>query len=173
MKKTLFVLVLALGLIAGLSAQQYTRIGVVNIGKIWEAMSRNTPIGKEIEALRNQIQTEVARMTEEIRSLEAQKNGALAAGQSGEADRFNSEILRKQEAQREYVRVKQAEFNAKREQNKPDPAFVGTVIKKIQSVAELKGYSMILKAEDPNLLFYTLESDITQEVINQMTPPAP
>lgn len=152
----------------GLSAQQFTRIGVVNMQRVYEVAQKGTPAVKELEELRLSIQKDVTRMSDELRQLEARKVEAKARGNDMEVLNLEAEIQQKQNYQKEFVRVKQAQFNAKRDELKQDTSFLQTVVQKIKEVSEIKGYTMIIRSDDPNLIYYNLESDITEDVIKQM-----
>ena len=152
-----------------LSAQQYTRIGVVNIGKIYETASKDSPGVKELEEMKSDILKEVTRMSDELRVLEAKKQEATASGKELEVLSIDNEIQQKQNYQKEYVRVRQSQYNAKRDNLKQDTSFLSLVVQKIKEVSEIKGYTMVLRSDDPNLIYYNLESDITEDVLKQMS----
>ena len=167
MKKQLFLGVLVV-LGSFLSAQQYTRIGMVNVAKIYELAAKDSPGVRELEELKNSIQKEVTRMSDELRQLEARKLEAKNQGNEMDVLNLDNEIQQKQSYQKEYVRVKQGQYNSKRDSLKQDTSFLSLVVQKIKEVAELKGFAMVLRSDDPNLIFYNLDSDITEDVLKQM-----
>jgi hypothetical protein len=96
--------VLFFGLAGSVFGQQITRIAVVDLGRIIMTYSRDGAALKDFELKKSQIQTEIDRMSEEIRRLQAQKVEADRIGDRQGAQRLESDIFRKTELLRDFVR---------------------------------------------------------------------
>lgn len=153
---------------AGLGAQQYTRIGVVDLARIYTVYFRQSQAVRELEETRADLQRQIDRQNQEITNLSAQRLEAQGAGDNIRALRLEGEIEQKQNYLREFVRIRQAQLNNRRDALTRDNSFLNQVMGEIRFVAESKGFAMILRMDDPNLLHYTPDSDITEDVIRRL-----
>ncbi len=170
MKKFMSVLgILLIG--ASLGAQQFTRIGVVDLNRVYSQFFRESEPVKRLEELRNTIQREVARMNEEINGLEKNRLDAQAANDSRTVLTLDQSIQTKKDYLREFVRVRQAQLNSEREALTRNTSFLTRITAEIRFVAESKGYTMVFRTDDPNLLYYNVESDLTEDVIKRLITP--
>ena len=80
MKKIALILALALLSLAGLSAQQITRFGVVDTARVYQAYFRNSAPVRNYESKKSQFQAEITKRSEEIQTLKSQKTEAESSG---------------------------------------------------------------------------------------------
>ena len=163
------LLCLALPL-AGISAQQITRIAVVDLQKILLAYSTDSTALRDYEAKKAEIQQEIDSQAAVIKSLQAQKADADKAKDVASSQRIDAEIAQRTDALRSFVRAKQDELDKAAAAIKSTDAFAQLVYKKIQNVAETDGYSLVLNLRSADsvmsaVLWYSPMIDITDKVI--------
>ncbi len=169
----IIALAFALGAAAVAGAQQITRIAVVDLQKIIMSYAKDGAGLREFEAKKAQIQTEIDRMGEEIKKLQAQKVEAERAGDKQSALRFESELYRKTEFLKEYVRTKQAELDDQAKKLGASNQFVQQVYTQIQSIAETEGFSLVINLKSADsvvsaVVWYSPMIDITDKVIQAL-----
>ncbi len=138
---------LALGLAVFASAvygQQITRIAVVDLSRVIETYSKDSAAWKAFEQKKSQIQSDIDRMGAEIKQLQAQKLQADQSGDSQTSLQLDSDIFKKTQFLREYVKTKQTELDDESRRLAASSEFVQTVYKQIQDIALSDGYSMVL-----------------------------
>ncbi|HTX73392.1 MAG TPA: OmpH family outer membrane protein [Rectinemataceae bacterium] len=165
---TLTLVLAALG--AAGFGQQITRIAIVDLNRVIETYAKDSTAFKDFEQKKSQIQTEIDRMSAEIRQLQTQKLQADQAGDSQASLRIDSDLYKKTEFLKEYVRVKQAELDDQSRKLAASNAFVQDVYKQIQAIAESDGYSMVLNMRSSDsvmnsVIWYSPMIDITDKVI--------
>ena len=112
-------------------AQQITRIAIVDLGRVIETYAKDSQAFKDFEQKKSQIQTEIDRMSNEIKQLQAQKLQADQAGDNQASLQLDSDIYKKTEFLKEYVRVKQAELDDQSRKLAASNEFVQDVYKQI------------------------------------------
>jgi len=166
-----FTLALLLTLAAGaLGAQQITRIAVVDLQKVVLSYSRDSGALRDYEAKKTQIQQEIDRMAEEVKALMARKAEADKAKDAQASASLAAELAKRTDALRAFVRSKQDELDKEAEKINAGDDFVKLVYQKIQSVAEVEGYSLVLNLRSADsvmssVLWYSSMIDITDKVI--------
>ena len=172
-------LVIGLTLFAalGVSAQQMTRIAVIDLQKVIMAYSKDGAAFNDFELKKTKIQTEIDRQGEEIKRLQAQKVDADRSGDKNKAVKIEGDIYQKAEYLRDYVRAKQAELDDDARKLSASSEFVQLVYKQIQQIAESEGYSLVLNLKSADsvigsVVWYSSQIDITDEVIQALAPKA-
>jgi len=165
----LFVSCLVLPL-AGIAAQQITRIAVVDLQKILLAYSTDSTALRDYEAKKAEIQQEIDRQAADIKTLQSQKADADKARDNVGSQRLNAEIAQRTDALRAFVRSKQEELDKAAAAIKSTDGFAQLVYQKIQNVAETDGYSLVLNLRSADsvmsaVLWYSPMIDITDKVI--------
>jgi outer membrane protein len=168
--KTVLALAALLLLGSGLGAQQITRIAVVDLGKVILSYSRDSTALRDYEAKKTQIQQDIDRMAEEIKALQLQKVDADKAKDAATSSRLDADIAKKTDNLRAYVRAKQDDLDKEAAKLNSSNAFVQLVYQKIQNVAEVEGYSLVLNLKSADsvmssVLWYSPMIDITDKVI--------
>jgi outer membrane protein len=157
------------------AAQQITRIAVIDLQKVILAYSKDGAAYKDFELRKTQIQTEIDRMTDEIKKLQSQKVEADKLGDKTKSLRTESDIYNKTETLRDFVRAKQAELDDQAKKLASSSEFVQQVYKQIQSISEQQGYSIVLNLKSADsvmsaVVWYSSMIDITDEVIQALAP---
>ncbi len=157
----------------GLGAQQITRIAVVDLGKIIIASSRDAAVLHDYEAKKASIQLEIDSMSTEIKALKARKAEADKAKDAQASARLESDIAKRTDAYRVFVRSKQEELDVEAGKINASDSFMQLVYSNIQSVAETEGYSLVLNLRSADsvmsaVLWYSPMIDITDKVIAAM-----
>lgn len=160
----------ALLLISGLNvlaAQQYTRIGVVDMVRLYNQFFKESKAVKELEDMKLAVQKDIDKMKEEIRVLNEQRLEVKKTDEK-KALEMEADINKKQEYLKDFVKVKQAQLVAKKDSLTKDNAFLPQILESISKVAEEQGCSLVMRMDDPNLLYYNQEVDLTELVIKKL-----
>lgn len=161
--------------VSGATAQQITRIAVVDLQKIIMAYSKDSGAFREFELKKTQIQVEIDKMSAEIKQLQAQKSAADKAGDKQGAQKYDAELGAKVSTYNDYVRTKQAELDAEAKSLSSSNQFYSTVYDKIRGIGESEGYSIVLNLQSADavmnsVIWYSPMIDITDEVIQSLAP---
>ncbi len=153
---------------ASLWSQFVTRVAVVDMNKVYQAYFRESEDVRRLEQLKTNIQNEINRLNAEIRQVEQQMINARSSGDQRTAILLEEDLQKKREYLREYSRIKQAQLNNEREALTRSPSFLTKVQDAIRFVAESRGFTIVFRIDDPNMLYYNVESDITNFVIERL-----
>jgi len=166
MKKIALILALALLSLAGLSAQQITRFGVVDTARVYQAYFRNSAPVRNYESKKSQFQAEITKRSEEIQKLKSQKTEAESSGNDATASRLESEIIKKTDSLTEYTNAKNVELESIKNNLQNSDSFYKKLYSVLERVAEDGGYSVILSLQNANgILWYSSSVDVTDKVI--------
>jgi len=166
MKKIALILALALLSLAGLSAQQITRFGVVDTARVYQAYFRNSAPVRNYEIKKSQFQAEITKRSEEIQKLKSQKTEAESSGNDATASRLESEIIKKTDSLTEYTNAKNVELESIKNNLQNSDSFYKKLYSVLERVAEDGGYSVILSLQNANgILWYSSSVDVTDKVI--------
>ncbi len=159
--------------LVGLSAQQITRIAVVDLQKVLLAYSTNSAALRDYEAKKAGIQQQIDSQAADIKTLQAQKADADKAMDTASSQRLDAEIAKRTDALRSFVRSKQAELEKDAAALNSTDAFAQLVYQKIQNVAETEGYSLVVNLRSTDsvmnaVLWYSPMIDITDKVITAL-----
>ncbi|MEM5947781.1 OmpH family outer membrane protein [Spirochaetia bacterium 38H-sp] len=169
MKKWFFILLIFLILPLYSFAEELTTVAVVDINKVAMVFFKNSYAVKQIESFKQEIQTTLNRLKDELNDLKNKKLLAEEAGNQEEALRLDNDIFNKQKYIQDYYRVKSQQLAEKQKQLAESSTFLQELQNALSYVAENNGYSVILKSTDPNLLWWNKEVDITEKVIEVLT----
>ena len=166
MKKIALILALSLLSLAGLSAQQITRFGVVDTARVYQAYFRNSAPVRNYESKKSQFQAEITKRSEEIQKLKSQKTEAESSGNDATASRLESEIIKKTDSLTEYTNAKNVELESIKNNLQNSDSFYKKLYSVLERVAEDGGYSVILSLQNANgILWYSSSVDVTDKVI--------
>lgn len=166
MKKIALILALSLLSLAGLSAQQITRFGVVDTARVYQAYFRNSAPVRNYESKKSQFQAEITKRSEEIQKLKSQKTEAESSGNDATASRLESEIIKKTDSLTEYTNAKNVELESIKNSLQNSDSFYKKLYSVLERVAEDGGYSVILSLQNANgILWYSSSVDVTDKVI--------
>ena len=169
MKKLFIAFAVFFALSVTAQAQQLTRFAVVDLPRVYLAFFNESRAVRDFEAQSARVQAELDRMSAEIHELRVNMVNAQAQGNFEQALRFEAEINRRTNFQREYHRVRTEELQIMRNRLTQSGAFLEQVYDEIRFVAESQGFSMVLNKTDNNgILWYSPNVDITNLVIQNM-----
>ena len=173
MRKTLLLPVLGLLLLiqAPLFADQITRVGLLDIDKVYAIYFRESRAVKEFQQKRVEVMRDINRIDEEILELENRKLEAESRADANEALRLNNEIFKKRQYRDDFRRIKMEQLRRMSEKLYQSDEFLDELLQAIQFVAESEGFSLILNAGGQSsqmFLFYTKEIDVTEKVIQEL-----
>jgi len=162
------VYVLAALITVPLSAEQITKIAVLDYTKILSAFYADSAAVRRIEKMKEVFAADVRKMQEEIQSLEEEKLEAENAGKSREALKIDKRIQDKKEYYQDFVRVRGNRIQQSSAKLGANNELAKEILQEIQYVAESRGFSIVLKRSDPDLLWWNYEVDITELVLQRL-----
>ncbi len=169
--RPLLAVIVFLTLGASAFGEQITRVGVLDIEKVYSVYFRESRAVKELQDKKEEVLREIGRIDEEIQTLENQKLQAESDRNSDQALKLDSEIFKKKQYRDDYRRIKMDQLRKMSERVSLSDAFLDELVAAIQQVAEAEGFSIILNKSgqfDQFFFFYTKEVDITDKVIQEL-----
>lgn len=150
-------------------AQQITRFAVVDTATVYEVYFRESSAVKNYETKRADVQTEVERLTTELKDLQKRKVEAQSNDDMTQAMRLDGEITKKAAYLSEYTKAKNLELDNLKNSIQTSDAFYQKMYSVIARIAESDGYSMVLSLRQADsVLWYSSSVDITEKVIEQL-----
>ncbi|MBN2553998.1 MAG: OmpH family outer membrane protein [Spirochaetales bacterium] len=174
MKKTAIAVLVLLSLLlpgTALLADQITRVGILDIEKVYSIYFRESQAVKELQQMRADVLREINRIDEEILLLESQKLDAESRGDGQAALRLDREIFEKRQYRDDYRRIKMDQIRKRSENLYKSDEFLDELLQAIEYVAESEGFSLVLNSSgqfSQFFFFYTKEVDITELVIQEL-----
>jgi outer membrane protein len=151
--------------------EQITRVGLLDIEKVYSIYFRESRAVKELQDKRAEIQRDLGRIDEEIQVLENQKLQAEGDRNADLALKLDSDIFKKKQYREDYRRLKMDQLRKLSERISLSDAFLDELVSAIQFVAESEGFSIVLNKSgqfEQFFFFYTKEVDITDKVIQEL-----
>jgi outer membrane protein len=174
MKKTVvaILVLIALGLtVLPVGAEQITRVGILDIDKVYAVYFRESAAVKELQQKQADVLREINRIDEDIAALESQKLEAESRGDADLGLRLDSEIFKKKQYRDDYKRIKMDQIRKLSESLYKSDQFLDELLAAIQFVAESEGFSLVLNKSgqfSQFFFFYTKEVDVTEKVIQEL-----
>lgn len=169
-KKYVLAIFLAVMCLGSLTAQQITRIAVIDLQKVYLTYYKDSQAVRNFEDEKIRIQEEITRLSTEILTLEAQRLELEKAGNYEQAQAMAAQLVRKIQFLADYKRIKQNEIDEKGRNLAETNTFVQTLYRTIQTVAESEGYSVVLSSRnnDVVVVWFSPMIDITDKVIQSL-----
>ncbi len=145
-----------------------SRVGVVDLSKIFSQYFRESVSFRKIEELQQTYETERQRIISQIDILKEDKLSAQRDGNDSLVLRIEKQIDDKQEYLKDYHSVMTNKINRLRENLQASSSLSAEILQAIEYVAEEEGFAVIYKAQDPNILFFSKDVDITDIVIEKL-----
>jgi len=188
MKKNIFI-VLILSTCALLNANSnhfLSKVGILNVNKIVTKYGRDNVSYDELKASYEQ---QITAVNNEIKSLEAklelslsrEKEYKMPLNRTDDTQTILAELKAEIELIKKTITIKKQALSKllkegntalKRAQsqrsNKVDREFLRKILVVVSKVAEEHGYTTILKSTDPNLVYNSKQSDITDLVLEEI-----
>ncbi len=172
-KRTILAFLLTVAALSGLSAQQITRVAVVDLAKVYLTYSRDSAAVRKLEEDKLKVQSEIDRMSNEIKQLQARRADAVARSDQAEILRLDQEIYRRAQYLSDYYKAKQSELEDRSRRLMESSDFSQLVYRTIQGIAEAEGYSVILSSHSTGsvtsaIIWYSPAVDVTDKVIQAL-----
>jgi len=167
MKRIISALLLSLALSSGYS-QVISRVGVVDLSKIFSQYFRESVSFRKIEELQTTYEEERRSIINQIDKLKEDKLDAQRNSNESLVLRIEKQIEEKQEYLKDYHSVMTNRINRLKESMQASSSLSSEILQAIGYVAEQEGYAVIYKAQDPNILFFSKDADITDLVIQRL-----
>lgn len=168
MKKNIFIFILVSVVTFSMSAEQLSKIGIVNFSRIVEDYFAESSAWREIDSMREKYNTGKDEILDEIDELKMDKLEAENNNDEIKRLKLEDEIYTKQEYLKEFHSIWQNRINDKIQGVYQSSTFTAEILDAISYVAESEGYSMIMRTQDPNILWYNHEIDVTELVLDRL-----
>jgi len=181
MRRTALIVLLALGTVLPLAAQQVTKIGICDFTRVLSTAYRQAKGFRDFEAAQNDIKKEIASVTKAITDLQNQQLDADKAGNKTLSLKLQGQINDQQTYLDNYRKVKNAWLQQQYATLLSGPV-LQDILDVVKFVAEAGGYSLIIRSDDVGgqlILYNVSEVDITDDVIAEIfnragqKPPTP
>jgi outer membrane protein len=156
------------GAAGSLQAAQLTQIGVIDISKIISSYFEASYALREINDMQSRFNNDKQKILDNIQNLQQQKINARNAGDNGKVLQLDNEIFKQKNYLQEFIRIKTNQINQKRNTLLQSPNFLSDLVKAIAYVAENQGYSIVLRSDDPSIMYWNNQVDITEKVIEHL-----
>ena len=149
-------------------ATQITKVGVIDRARILQTFYKESQATREIDAFKEEIQTELSRLADEIKMLEERKLVAENQGDDTRALELDNIIFDKRQYMTDYYRTKNNQLTARTNSMSQNLEFADELIKVIEFVAESQGCSIVLDIKTPGLLWWNETVVITDMVLERL-----
>lgn len=167
MRNTLIAALLLLFL-SNVGADQITKIAVVDYNRILSNYYGESQEVREIAQFEDEIRQQIIILDSEVKELENQLLEARQDGDQREILDLEAAIEDKKNFLVDYIRVKRAQLEEMKRRLESELSVVDEILVAIQYVAESNGFSMVLRKDDPTVLWYSFDIDITDDVLNHL-----
>ena len=154
--------------ISSLWAERLTRVGVVDLGRIASQYFKESRAYRNLEKMIANYEENKDRILDEISQLETRKIEAENNDEEKVLLRLENEIYNKKEYLKEYNRIKFSQIKNEREKLSESQTFITDIMKEINYIAESEGFSLILKASDPDLIWWSPDADVTDMILKRL-----
>jgi len=154
-----------------LFSEQLTRIGIIDIEKVYSIYFRESRTVMDLQEKQNTILKEIQRIDDQILTLENKKLEAEMRGDQENALKLDREIFDRKQYLEDYKRIKMQQLKKLSENLYQSDEFLDELLEAINFVAESEGFSIILnnsKQFKQFFFYYTKEVDITDKVIQEL-----
>ena len=147
---------------------QITKVGVIDRTRVLQTFYKESQTVRELDAMKESIQSEILRINDEIKSFEERKLNAENRGDETEALKLDNVIFSRKQYLNEYVRTKNNQLIAREKNLSQDVSFAKELIEVIEFVGESQGCSLVLDVSTPGLMWFNYEVDITDQVLQRI-----
>jgi Skp family chaperone for outer membrane proteins len=167
LKRLLLVLLLLTNIFALSAEQDIQKIGLVDSSKIISTYFQDSRAMRELKELKDTIIAMSDQIKEEIFELKRKKVDAENRDDRSEALQLERLISDKEQFLKEYLQVKNKEYK-NRQSLALEDSFLLEVTEAIEYIAISEGYSVILEKQNPLFLYYSVDIDITDKVLEYL-----
>jgi Skp family chaperone for outer membrane proteins len=147
--------------------QDIQKIGLVDSSRIMSTYFQDSRSMRELKELKETIIATSNEIKDEIFELKRRKVNAENRDDKNEVLKLENRISEKERFLKEYLQIKNLEYKRKQEAALED-SFLMEVTEAIEHIAISEGYSIILEKQNPIFLYYTVDVDITDKVLEYL-----
>lgn len=151
-----------------LTAEQLSKIGIINFSKIIEDYFAESTSWREIDDMRAKYEKGKDAILDQINELKVKKLEAENNDNQSIVLKLEDQIYNKQEYLKEFHSVWQTRINNKIKGVYQSSTFTAEILDAIEYVGETEGYSLILRSQDEDILWYNNEVDVTGLVLDRL-----
>ena len=167
LRRLLPVLYVLFGVFTLSAEQDIQKIGLVDSSKIISTYFQDSRAMRELKELKDTIVTVSNDIKEEIFELKKQKVDAEKRNDREQVLRLETLISEKEQFLKSYLQVKNKEYK-RRQSLALEDSFLLEVTEAIEYIAVSEGYSVILEKQNPLFLYYSIDVDITDKVLEYL-----
>jgi outer membrane protein len=169
----LVALIILIAVTRPVSAQQITRVAVVDLTRILAAFPKNASAIRNFETKKAEVQVIVDAKAAEIRQMQAKKNEYDPVDNQEEIATLNALIAQKSIELKEYAQARQNELDLIAKALSSNVSFLQKLNATIAHVAESEGFSLVLNLRPQDqasaiVLWNSPSVDITDKVIQAL-----
>ena len=169
-KRLILILTMLVMFTAFSAAQQITRFAVVDTTVVYQTYFRESAAVRNYESMKAEFQTEIVRLTDELKALQVKKIEAQKENDAAKVQKLEGEITKKASYLTEYTRAKNIKLEDMKKRIESSDDFYELMYNTIARIAESDGYSMVLSLQQADaVLWYSTSVDITEKVINEIS----
>ncbi|HOZ72531.1 MAG TPA: OmpH family outer membrane protein [Spirochaetales bacterium] len=173
MKKTAIIGLALFALCAQAFGQQITRVGVIDLQKVYTTYYKDSQAVRALEEEKARVNEEIKRLSEEIKELQKRRLGLLSSADAAALKTFDEELYRKAQFLSDFVKIKQADLDAKAESMTKGDAFVQMLYRTVQAISEAEGFSLVISSRNASdvgssVIWFSPMIDITDKVIQAL-----
>ena len=152
-----------------MKAQQITKFGVVDTARVYQSYYKDSAPVRNYESKKEEFQNEINKIVSELQGLHDKKLEYQRSGNDTQAQKIESQIIKKTEYLNEYTNAKNLELESLKKSLTENDDFYKKLYDTLARIAESGGYSMILSLQQANaILWYSSSVDITDQVISRL-----
>ncbi|MDA3850960.1 MAG: OmpH family outer membrane protein [Spirochaetaceae bacterium] len=149
-------------------SDQIIKVAVVDYNQILSIYYRESQYVRQITEFEDDIKQEISDMDQEIKDLQSQLLDARRNGDEHLVLDLEDKVESKKDLLVDFIQVKRSQLEEMKNRMESELSVVDEIIDAMKYVAENNGYSMVFRKDDPSILWYSFDVDITQEVINYL-----
>ena len=169
MKRFVFLIVLSVLCMGFLYGQQLTRVGLVDLQRVYTTFYSQSREVREFNEKRAAFEREIANQSNAIRTLQQRRADAIQRNDQAEVTRLEREINTLSENLRNFHATRTEQLENESRNLTRSESFLNTVNQAVRFVAESEGYTLIFDSKaTPGILWNSQMIDITDTVIRRL-----
>lgn len=173
MKKLTILGIALLGLGFQVFGQQITRVAVIDLQKVYMTYYKDSQAVRALEEDKIRVNDEIRRLSDEIKDLQRQRLQLAVSSDPQTLKAFDEKLYSKAQFLSDYVKIKQAEIDAKAQSLSQGDSFVQMLYRTVQAISEAEGFSLVLSSRDAtstgsSVIWFSPMIDITDKVIQAL-----
>jgi outer membrane protein len=173
MRKLAALAIIVTALTSQLFPQQITRVAVVDLQKVYMTYYKDSMAVRSFEEEKLRVQDEITKLSNEIKDLQHKRLEVLSAGDAATLKAFDESLYRKAQFLSDFVKIKQADLDAKAQSLSKGDAFVQMLYRTVQTISETEGYSLVISSRDASdvgssVIWFSPMIDISDKIIQAL-----